>query len=75
MVTTTTVRLPEEKLKLTKAIAGYEGCSLSKVFETLVDEYIAMHRETMELLGIPSFEAECLQGLEEIKRGKGKRLE
>ena len=75
MVTTTTVRLPEEKLKLTKAIAGYEGCSLSKVFEALVDEYIAMHRETMELLGIPGFEAECLRGLEEIKKGKGKRLE
>ncbi|MFH0797530.1 MAG: hypothetical protein V2A65_10860 [Candidatus Omnitrophota bacterium] len=71
---TTTVRLPEEKLKLTKAIAGYEGRSLSKVFEELVDEYIIMHRETMELLNIPGFEMECLQGLEEIRKGKGKRL-
>ena len=70
----TTVRLPEEKLKLIKAIAGYEGKSLSKVFDGMAEEYISRHMETMELLKIPDFHAECVAGLEEIKRGKGRNL-
>ena len=71
---TTTVRLPEEKLKMLKAIAGYEGGSLSKIFEQLSNEYIMRHMETMELLKIPDFYEECIEGLEEIKKGKGKNL-
>jgi len=70
----TTVRLPEEKLRLVKAIAGYEGKSLSKVFDKMAEEYISRHMETMELLKIPGFHTECVDGLEEIKKGKGKNL-
>lgn len=70
----TTVRLPEEKMKLIKAIAGYEGKSLSKIFNTMAEEYISRHMETMELLKIPDFHSECAEGLEEIKQGKGKNL-
>ena len=70
----TTVRLPEEKMKLMKAIAGYEGKSLSRIFDGMAEEYISRHMETMELLKIPGFESECLKGLDEIKKGKGRRL-
>lgn len=70
----TTVRLPEEKMKLMKAIAGYEGKSLSKIFDAMAEEYISRHMETMELLKIPDFDSECLKGLDEIKKGKGKYL-
>jgi NCAIR mutase (PurE)-related protein len=30
--------------------------------------------ESAELLNIPDFEKECRQGLKEIKRGKGKKI-
>ncbi|MDD3726185.1 MAG: hypothetical protein PHI44_03215 [Candidatus Ratteibacteria bacterium] len=70
----TTIRLPEEKLKIIKAIAGYEGKSISKVFDKMAEEYILRHMETMELLKIPNFHSECVAGLAEIKKGKGKNL-
>jgi len=70
----TTLRLPEKKLKLIRAIAGYENRPLSKIFEELADVYIERHRETLELLGIPGFVEECKKGLEEIREGGGKRL-
>ncbi len=70
----TTLRLSDEKLRLIRAIAGYENRPLSKIFEELVDEYIEKHRETLELIGIPGFVKECKEGLEEIKRGGGKDI-
>ncbi len=70
----TTLRLPEEKLKLIRAIAGYENKPLSKIFEELVDDYIDRHKETLELLGIPGFIEECREGLEEVRRGAGKDI-
>ncbi|MBI5561185.1 MAG: hypothetical protein HY883_07945 [Deltaproteobacteria bacterium] len=71
---TTTLRLTEEHLRLLKAIAGYEGMTLAGIFSELADEYIERHRETLELLNIPGFVEECREGVEEIKRGGGKKL-
>jgi len=70
----TTLRLPDEKLRLIRAIAGYENKPLSKIFEELVDEYVDRHRETLELIGIPGFVEECRRGLEEIKNSAGKDI-
>ena len=71
----TTLRLPDEKLRLVRAISGYENQPLSKLFEELVDEYLARHKETLELLGLPGFYEESVQGLAEIKKGKGKSID
>ncbi len=71
---TTTLRLPESQLRLIRAIAGYENRKMTDIFSDLAEEYIARHRETLELLGIPGFLEECLEGIEEIKAGKGKLL-
>ena len=71
---TTTLRLPEDRLKVIRAIAGYENRSLTDIYTELTDEYIVRHRETLELLQIPGFVEECKKGLEEIKSGKGKKL-
>jgi len=71
---TTTLRLPEEQLKVIRAIAGYENRSLTDIYTELTDEYIARHKETLELLQIPGFIEECKKGLEEIKSGKGEKL-
>lgn len=70
----TTLRLPDEKLRLVRAIAGYENRPLSKIFEELLDEYIDRHRESLELIGVPGFVKECKKGLEEIKKGAGKDI-
>jgi len=70
----TTLRLSDEKLRLIRAIAGYENRPLSKIFEELVDEYIERHKETLELIGIPGFVKECKDGLEEIRKGRGKDM-
>jgi hypothetical protein len=70
----TTLRLPEERLKVIRAIAGYENRSLTDIYTELTDEYISRHRETLELLNIPNFLLECRQGLDEIKAGKGTTL-
>ncbi|MFQ5442555.1 MAG: CopG family ribbon-helix-helix protein [Thermodesulfobacteriota bacterium] len=72
--TTTTLRLPDERLRLIKAIAGYEGRSVSEIFSELTEEYIERHLETLELLNIPGFVDECRAGLDEIKRGGGKNI-
>jgi len=71
---TTTLRLPKERLRVIRAIAGYENRSLTDIYTELTDEYIARHQETLELLQIPRFLEECKNGLEEIKAGKGKKL-
>ena len=70
----TTLRLPDEKLRLIRAIAGYENIPLSKIFEELVDEYVNRHRESLALIGVPGFVEECKKGLEEIKRSGGKDI-
>ena len=71
---TTTLRLPEDRLRLIRAIAGYENKKLTDIFTDMADEFIERHRESLELIGIPGFADECRRGLEEIKAGKGKAL-
>ena len=71
----TTLRLDEEKIKLLRALAGYERKSVNEILNELVDEYIERHKETLELLSIPNFLQECEEGLEEIKKGGGVTLD
>jgi hypothetical protein len=70
----TTIRIPDDKLRIIRAIAGYENRSLADIFTDMAEEYIARHRETMELLRIPGFVEECRSGLAEIASGGGKQL-
>ena len=70
----TTLRLPEEKLRLIRAIAGYENRTLADIYEELTAEYIERHRETAQLLNIPGFLDECREASKEIRAGGGKDL-
>ncbi|MCX5805646.1 MAG: hypothetical protein NT010_06190 [Proteobacteria bacterium] len=72
--TATTIRIPEERIRLIRAIAGYENISLADIFTEMADEYITRHKETLELLKLPGFIEECREGLEEIKSGGGKGI-
>ncbi len=40
----------------------------------LPEEYIEIHRETLEFLNIPGFAKECQNGLEEIKKRRRKDI-
>jgi hypothetical protein len=73
--TGTTIRIPDHKLRMIRAIAGYENRSLAAIFSELAEEYIARHKETMELLSIPGLLEESREGLKEIKAGGGKTLD
>ena len=49
----TTLRLDEGKVRLLRALAGYEGRRINDILNELVDEYIERHKETLELLSTP----------------------
>ena len=72
--TITTLRLNNDRLRLLKAIAGYEGRTLTDIFGEMTEEYVERHRETLLLLNIPGFAKECKDGFKEIKKGGGKKL-
>jgi hypothetical protein len=63
----TTLRLPEEKLKILRAISGYENIPMSKIIEKLVDEYIMAHKETIEIITNKDYYASLCQGIKEAE--------
>ena len=68
---TTTLRLPDEKIRLIRAISGYENIPLCKIFEGLTDEDIQRYRETREILEKQGFLESGLTALAEIRETGG----
>ena len=62
-VATATVRIPAEKRDILKVIASLEKREMKDIITELIDEYIARHKETLELLSRPEW-------VEIIERGK-----
>ena len=52
---TATIRIPEDKKNLLKAVASLENRKMNDIVIDLIDEYIARRQETLELLAIPAF--------------------
>lgn len=50
---TATIRIPEDKKNLLKAIASLENKKMNDLLVDLIDEYAERRRETLELLAIP----------------------
>ena len=75
-MSTATVRIPEDKRDILKIIASVEKKEIKEILSELIDEYIARHRETLELLSRPEWVRAIKEGKEEIKKGvKGKSLD
>jgi predicted DNA-binding protein len=73
---TTTVRIPEEKRDTLKIIASIEKREIKEIVTELIDEYIARHKETLDLLSRPEWVEAIKAGQEEVKTGiKGKTLD
>lgn len=73
---TTTVRIAKEKRDILKIIASVERREMKDIFAELVDDYIARHQETLELLARPDWVQAIKQGKQEVADCvKGKSLD
>ena len=69
-MSTTTVRVPEDKRDILKIIASVEKRDIKEILSELIDEYIERHKETLEILSRPNWVKTIKQGLEASKRGE-----
>ena len=75
-MSTATVRIPEKKRDVLKVIANLEKREMKEILSELIDEYIARHQETMELLSRPEWAKIIEQGKAEVMKGiKGETLD
>ena len=73
---TATVRIPAEKRDILRIIAGIEKTEMKEILSELIDEYIARHQETLDLLSRPEWVDIIARGKQEVDGGvKGKRLD
>ena len=68
-------RIPEDKKNILKAISSMENKKLNEIIVELIDEYIARHKETLELLSIPGFYEELIDSSKEFKKARGVTIE
>ena len=72
---TATIRIPEEKKNILKAISSMENRKLNEVIVELIDEYIERHKESLDLLSIPGFYDELIDSSKKFKRTQGVTIE
>ena len=72
---TATIRIPEEKRNILKAISSMENRKLNEVIVELIDEYIERHKESLELLSVPGFYEELIDSPKEFRKGRGVTIE
>jgi hypothetical protein len=72
---TATIRIPEDKKNLLKAVASLENRKMNDIVIGLIDEYIARRHETLELLAIPGFNRRLQAARREFREGKGVPIE
>jgi len=69
-MSTTTVRIPENKRDTLKVIASVEKRDMKEILSELIDEYIERHTETLEILSRPDWVAAINEGLVASKKGE-----
>jgi predicted RNA polymerase sigma factor len=72
---TATIRIPEEKKNLLKAVASLENRKMNDILVDLIDEYVERRKETLELLAIPGLLRKVRRAEREFREGKGVPLE
>ena len=68
---TATIRIPEDKKNILKAISSLENKKMNDIIIELIDEYVERHKETLELLSIPGLYENLIKSSKEFKKGKG----
>ncbi len=72
---TATIRIPEEKKNLLKAVASLENRKMNDILIDLIDEYVESRKETLELMAIPGFYRRLQAARREFREGKIVSLE
>ena len=72
---TATIRIPEEKKNILKAISSLENKKMNEIIVDMIDEYVERHKETLELLSIPGLYEKLMKSAEEFRKGEGVSLE
>jgi predicted transcriptional regulator len=69
-MSTTTVRIPEDKRDTLKIIASVEKRDIKEILSELIDEYIERHKETLDILSRPDWVEAINQGLRASEKGE-----
>lgn len=72
---TATIRIPEEKKNVLKAISSLENKKLNEIVVELIDEYIERHKETLELISIPGLYEDLMKSSKEFRKKGGATIE
>ena len=72
---TATIRIPEDKKNLLKAVASLENRKMNDILIDLIDEYVESRKETLELMAIPGFYKRLQAARREFQEGKFVSLE
>ncbi len=67
---TATIRIPEDKINILKAISNQENKKMTDMIVELIDEYSEKYKETLELLSIPGLHDELIKSKKEFREGK-----
>lgn len=71
---TATIRIPEEKKNLLKAVASLENKKMNDLIVDLIDEYVARRRETLEFMSVPGLYKSIRAASREFRAGKSVSL-
>jgi predicted transcriptional regulator len=69
-MSTTTVRIPENKRDTLKIIASVEKRDIKEILSELIDEYIERHKETLEILSRPDWVEAINKGIQASEKGE-----
>jgi len=69
-MSTTTVRIPEDKRDTLKIIASVEKRDIKEILSELIDDYIERHEETLEILSMPGWVEAINEGIKAAESGE-----
>jgi predicted transcriptional regulator len=69
-MSTTTVRIPEDKRDTLKIIASVERRNIKDILSELIEEYLERHKETLEILSRPEWVDAIQKGMEASAKGE-----
>ena len=67
---TATIRIPEDKKNLLKAVASLENRKMNDLLVDLIDEYINRRKETLQLMAVPGLYEQLRTSSREFRQGK-----
>jgi PHD/YefM family antitoxin component YafN of YafNO toxin-antitoxin module len=67
---TATIRIPEEKKNLLKAVASLENKKMNDLIVDLIDDYVARRRETLKIMSVPGLYEKIRAASRDFRAGK-----